>query len=64
MLEVIAMKRWLRYPLNLLCQGKWTVCEHKRLTLVKYYFSECVDCGVLFDDYKDTGDDEKSETHR
>lgn len=54
------MKCWLRYPLNLLCHGKWTDCEHKRRKLVKHYFSKCVDCGALFDDYQHNVDDEKS----
>jgi hypothetical protein len=64
MLEMSTMKRWLRYPLNLLFHGKWTACEHKRRKLVKHYFSECVDCGALFDDYLHTVDDEQPPVNR
>ena len=44
------MTRWLRYPINLLFHGRFVDCEHSRRQLVKGYFSECFDCGALFDD--------------
>lgn len=44
------MVKPLRYVVNLIWHFKWTGCEHKRRRLVKHYFSQCVDCGTLFDD--------------
>lgn len=57
------LRHWSRYPLNLLSHFKWTGCEHKRRKLVKYYLSECVDCGAVFDDGQHTIDDLESAEH-
>ena len=56
------IKRWVRYPYNLIFHFIWTDCQHKRRRLGKSYFPYCVDCGAVFSDYRYTieSDDEEN----